>query len=35
MGTGDTHLYDQVTIGQPDLACAWEKISVDAYPPRV
>lgn len=27
MGTGDTHLYDQVTIGQPDLQVPWQTIS--------
>ena len=27
MGTGDTHLYDQVTIGQPNLQVPWQTIS--------
>jgi len=27
MGTGDTHIYDQITIGQPDLQNEWQTIS--------
>lgn len=27
LGTGDTHVYDQVTIGQPDLQNDWQVIS--------
>lgn len=27
MGSGDTHLYDRITIGQPDLQVPWQTIS--------
>lgn len=27
MGSGDTHLYDQITIGQPNLQVPWQTIS--------
>lgn len=27
MGTGDTHLYDKVTIGQPNMQVPWQTIS--------
>lgn len=27
MGTGDTHIYDQITIGQPDMQNEWQTIS--------